>query len=140
MDNMETQPESHGKIAISSLVGLVQMRDSGDDWTGMTSWHERRKRQNRLSQRAHTEATKRFLQATKAPLNDFVRVALEPALGKAQLKEWEENGTEGTIPSRRSLRVHRASVGEQDFGIARILLAARRHIWLQNYCDPAPFT
>ena len=44
--------EENDKIHLSSMQQLQEARDRDDDWTGVTSREERRKRQNRLNQRA----------------------------------------------------------------------------------------
>ncbi|KAF5549110.1 hypothetical protein FMEXI_4452 [Fusarium mexicanum] len=47
-----------GRIAISVWNGLAEWRRPEDDWTGFSSWQERRKIQNRLSQRARRRRKK----------------------------------------------------------------------------------
>lgn len=49
---MDQQSQTQGKIALSGWNGLAELRNPEDDWTGVSSWQERRKIQNRLSQRA----------------------------------------------------------------------------------------
>ncbi|KAL6414180.1 hypothetical protein AUP68_00698 [Ilyonectria robusta] len=48
-------PDEQGKaqeIVVSDWTQLAEMRDPGDNWTGVTDTAERKKRQNRLNQRA----------------------------------------------------------------------------------------
>ncbi|KAG8352361.1 hypothetical protein FVEN_g9477 [Fusarium venenatum] len=58
MNNPEEPEATQSKIVILPRDGLVELRDVQDDWTGVTSWQERRKRQNRLSQRARRRRLK----------------------------------------------------------------------------------
>lgn len=44
-----------GPIHLSQMPHQVELRDWGEDWTGMASAAERRKLQNRLNQRAYRE-------------------------------------------------------------------------------------
>ncbi|KAF5686230.1 hypothetical protein FDENT_5917 [Fusarium denticulatum] len=49
---MDETGTENGRIAISAWNGSAEWRRSEDDWTGVSTWQERRKIQNRLSQRA----------------------------------------------------------------------------------------
>lgn len=42
-------------IAVATMGQLAEAHNSEDDWTGTTSREERRRRQNRLNQRARRE-------------------------------------------------------------------------------------
>lgn len=44
-----------GPIELASMRQLKDAKDLDDDWTGVTTKVERRKRQNRLNQRAYSE-------------------------------------------------------------------------------------
>ena len=47
-------------LDLARMHRLPELRDPGDDWTGVTSTAERKKRQNRLNQRAYRELSSRL--------------------------------------------------------------------------------
>ncbi|KAI9147164.1 hypothetical protein HJFPF1_13196 [Paramyrothecium foliicola] len=49
---MEPHDPQPGRIVMASWSGLAELRTQEDDWTGVNNWKERKKRQNRLHQRA----------------------------------------------------------------------------------------
>lgn len=56
--NMESSvdlgnPSAALPLSVAVMPQLVELRDPSDDWTGVTSTAERKRRQNRLNQRAY---------------------------------------------------------------------------------------
>lgn len=43
-------------VAVGRMSQLAELRDDEDDWTGVTNSADRRRRQNRLNQRAYRKS------------------------------------------------------------------------------------
>lgn len=50
-----TKFEAQNMAVLERTYPLVDAWDQGDDWTGVTGTKERKKRQNRINQRAYRE-------------------------------------------------------------------------------------